>query len=61
MMGDSQQITVRVDSRMVDRADELLDFVSEETGRVAVRADVWREALVRGLKELERQRDKANR
>jgi hypothetical protein len=57
-MAESQQITVRVDTRLIDRADALLEFVSEDTGRAAVRADVWREALIAGLRELERRRDK---
>jgi hypothetical protein len=60
-MADTQQITVRVDARMIERADSLLNLVAEETGRGAVRADVWREALIRGLRELERLRDKRAR
>ncbi len=60
-MAESHQITVRIDTRLLDRADALIEFVSGETGRAAVRADVWREALIAGLKELERRRDKDSR
>jgi hypothetical protein len=52
----SAQITIRIDPGMIDRADALLDLVAERTGRGGKRADVWREALVAGLRELERQR-----
>ena len=47
-------VTVRVDARLVERADALVGSVAESSGRAATRADVWREALVRGLRELER-------
>lgn len=47
------QITVRVDPRLVERADALIDFVAKASGRPATRADAWREALVRGLLALE--------
>lgn len=57
----AQQITVRVDPRLTARADALIDLVANETGRDAVRSDVWREALVRGLRELERMRDKRDK
>ena len=55
----SQQITVRVDGRLIDRAERLIDFVTEETGRTSTRADVFREAMLRGLRALEHQRDKS--
>lgn len=51
---DNERISVRVDARLVQRAEALIDHVSEETGRSAKLADVWREALLRGLRELER-------
>ena len=51
------QLSVRVDARVVPRADALLDRVSELIGHPARRADVLREALLLGLAELELRRD----
>ena len=51
----SIQISVRVEPDMVDRADELVTHMSARTGRIGKRSDVWREALIVGLRELERQ------
>lgn len=49
----SVQITVRVDPALLDRADTLRDSVTARNGIPAARADVWREALVKGLAVLE--------
>lgn len=57
----SQQITIRLDARILARADALLELVAHETGRDAARSDVLREALVRGLRDLERQRERADK
>lgn len=52
----SNQITIRVHPAIVDRADALVDFVGERTNQATPsRADVWREALLRGIAELERE------
>ncbi len=53
-MENNCNLTIRVDARLLERADALIDVVSERLGRRALRADVWREALVRGLQELEK-------
>ncbi len=61
---ESFQVTLKVTTRLVERADDLIDHVSEavfrhsETGQTATRADVWREAILRGLKSLEKDREK---
>lgn len=57
----SQQITVRVDDKLVERADQLLDYVTDIIGQRAVRADVWRRALVVGLALLEHERRRPHR
>ena len=48
------QITVKLDAALLERADALIDVVSDELGVVAKRADVLRLALVRGLRALEK-------
>ena len=48
------QITVRVEPRLVRRADAMIHPTSTLIGRPAKRADVLREALLLGLAELER-------
>lgn len=53
------QITIRVSPRFIERADALIEFVSDRSGRNVTRADVWREALVLGLAALERERAKS--
>ncbi len=50
---DEHQLSLRVHPRVVERADALLDFLTEQTGRKCVRSDVLREALTRGLRILE--------
>jgi hypothetical protein len=47
---------IRLDATMLERADELLDHVTKVTGRTALRADVIRLAIARGLRELELER-----
>lgn len=55
MASESQQITVRVDARLLDRADALTEHVAGLTGGAATRADVWRQAIIKGLQVLERE------
>jgi len=50
------QITVKVDPRIIARAEELRDVVTNETGLSATLADVYRIALIRGLQSLEREK-----
>lgn len=50
------QITVKVSPRIVERADELVPFVSEDQGRDVTRADVYRHALSLGLSVIARRR-----
>jgi len=58
----SNQITIRVHPAIVERADELVDFVGARTNQATPsRADVWREALLRGIAELERERGEAKK
>ena len=54
----AEQITVRVDRSLIDRAEGLIAFVGESKALPAVRADVFREAILIGLKALEKDRDK---
>jgi Arc/MetJ-type ribon-helix-helix transcriptional regulator len=53
---ESQQISIRITDKLVARADALIAPLGESSGRVVTRADVWREALVAGLAELEKRR-----
>ncbi len=55
----SIQMSARVDSSMVDRADSLIAHVTTKRGLTSKRADVWREALIIGLRMLEQERDLA--
>lgn len=55
----SIQISVRVEPNLVSRADELLNYVTERTGRPSKRSDVWREVIITGMRELERQAPQA--
>jgi hypothetical protein len=54
----TQQVSVVVSRALVERADTLIPVVSGQMGKNALRSDVWRVALLAGLRELERQRDK---
>lgn len=60
MASESQQITVRVDTRLIERADELIEHVTDLTGNPATRADVWRQVIIKGLAALEREHEKAS-
>jgi hypothetical protein len=57
---ESIQITVRVGASVIDRADELVEYLSGLRGIPAARADVYREALLIGLKTLKEKADKAS-
>lgn len=50
----SVQISIRVEPQLVDRVDDLIEFVGKRTGLRAKRADVWREAIIIGLREMEK-------
>lgn len=52
------QITTRVGSRILARAEHLREFVGREVGSAATRADVIRRAIALGLRELERRRSR---
>ncbi len=54
-MSEVQQVTIKLDARVLARAEALVDGLSETTGRPCTRVDVLREALVRGLRSLERE------
>jgi len=54
---DTQQVTFRVPSDWLDRADELaIQMTDEEDGIQHTRTDVFRKAIAIGLGELERRR-----
>lgn len=55
--GDSVQISIRVDPTVQERADALIAHVRQRTGLAAVRTDVFREAIMRGIATLEMERD----
>lgn len=55
-MTDTAQTSVKLSPRMLARAEGLRDYVAEETGIEATRADVLRRAIALGLRALERQR-----
>ncbi|HEY2516009.1 MAG TPA: hypothetical protein VGI39_34295 [Polyangiaceae bacterium] len=46
------QLTVKVDPRVVDELDGLIDEARHQTGLPATRTDVLRLALVRGISSL---------
>lgn len=48
------QMGLRLDPAILDRADALIDAVSASRGAPASRADVIREAILRGLRALEK-------
>jgi hypothetical protein len=50
------QLSIRLAELTVERADALLDVVSDDLGRPAVRADVLRQALTIGLASIEKRR-----
>lgn len=55
---ESIQITIRLTNRILEKAEALCEFVSEETGRIVTRSEVLREATLIGLKSLEAKRDR---
>lgn len=55
----SIQITIRVGHSVVERADELIEYVSETRALPVARADVLREALTVGLATLKHRAEKA--
>jgi len=48
------QVSVKVDSSVVGRADALVRFLAEQSGRPTTRADVLRDSIMKGLREMER-------
>jgi hypothetical protein len=48
-----------MDPGLLERADALIPYVTGQHGLPAARSDVWREALRRGLRELELEKKKA--
>jgi len=56
----TKQITVKVSTSIVERADDLREYLTEESGIEMRRADVLRRALSLGLRQLaQRRRDGA--
>ncbi len=57
-MATTMQVTVKVSTKTVERADDLRDFIAEneQEGRPASRADVLRHAIALGLAQLEKRR-----
>ena len=56
------QITIRIHPAMIERADDLVDFVGERTNNASPsRSDVWREAMLRGMADLEREQAEAKK
>lgn len=53
------QTTIRLDDSVLSRADDLVEFLSGETGQSADRVKVLRSAIMIGLRELERRKTKA--
>ena len=47
------QTTVRLDPDVIDRADALCAHLTVQRGLPLVRSDVLREAIMRGLRDLE--------
>lgn len=54
-----EQVTLRLDSEVLDRAERLTEFLTSEAGATADRAKVLRAAVMLGLKELEKRKAKA--
>lgn len=52
----SVKVTVRLSPNVIARLDALIETVAEKTGLAASRSDVLREALMSGIRTLERQR-----
>ena len=52
------QIAVRTSPELVERADAMIAFLSGLRGVQVTRSDVYREALVRGLRDMEREERK---
>jgi predicted DNA-binding protein len=53
-MTPTKQITIRLDTRVLERATKLTDAFAAQTGRSTTTVDVLREAIVRGLRDLEK-------
>jgi hypothetical protein len=51
--GESARVTQRVAPEEIAGSDELVDLVTALTGRTCDVTDVWREAIIRGLRQLE--------
>lgn len=58
MSSDTIQISVRVSARVNERADRLREFIADENGGGSSRADVFRAALILGIRELEKKQAK---
>ncbi len=52
------QMSCRVEPSLIDRADNLIEYISAKRGFPVKRADVWREALIAGLREIEKRAEK---
>lgn len=50
----SAQTAIRLDPAVLERADALRPFVTELHGKDANRSDVLREAMLRGLRSMEK-------
>ena len=55
----AENTSIRIDERQLERADNLIEFVSRESSLNANRSDVLRRALALGLEVLERRRREA--
>lgn len=57
----SVQSAFRMSPDIWERASDLIEFVSARRGVPSTRTDVLREAIVRGLVAIEKERDKADK
>lgn len=59
----AKQAVIRLEQSVCARADALVAHITRARGHISNRTEVLREAIMRGLKELEReqQRDEAGR
>lgn len=51
---ENNQYSMRLDPEILSRADALVEYLSKREGKVATRTDVMRIAVVRGIREMER-------
>lgn len=55
------QVAIRFSPDVVKRVEALIPYVSERQGLLATKTDVFRDAIMRGLRELERERKPGRR